>query len=134
MAEKYYQLCLVTDSALANGCSLAGVVASAVKGGVTMVQLREKTASTRAFIEEARVLKRLLTPLRVPLLINDRIDVALAAGADGAHVGQHDMRGVKFRRLGEDRADAEVIGKLHVLVADLAKFGDRQADDRRGPE
>jgi thiamine-phosphate pyrophosphorylase len=77
-AEKYYRLSLVTDSALANGRSLAGVVAAAVKGGVTMVQLREKTASTRAFIEEARALKRLLAPLRVPLLVNDRIDVALA--------------------------------------------------------
>jgi len=99
MAEKYYQLCLVTDSALANGRSLAGIVAAAVKGGVTLVQLREKTASTRAFIEQARVLKRLLAPLRVPLLINDRIDVALAAGADGAHVGQQDMPVALARRL-----------------------------------
>jgi len=99
MAEKYYQLCLVTDSALANGRALAGIVAAAVKGGVTLVQLREKTASTRAFIEQARVLKRLLAPLRVPLLINDRIDVALAAGADGAHVGQQDMPVALARQL-----------------------------------
>ncbi len=99
MVEKYYQLCLVTDSARANGRSLAGIVAAAVKGGVTMVQLREKTASTRAFIEQARVLKRLLAPLRVPLLVNDRIDVALAAGADGAHVGQQDMPVALARRL-----------------------------------
>ena len=96
---KYYQLCLVTDSALANGRSLAGIVAAAVNGGVTLVQLREKTASTRAFIEEAKVLKRLLAPLRVPLLINDRIDVALAAGADGAHVGQQDMPVALARKL-----------------------------------
>ncbi len=99
MAEKYYQLCLVTDSALANGRALAGIVAAAVKGGVTLVQLREKTASTRTFIEQARVLKRLLAPLRVPLLINDRIDVALAAGADGAHVGQQDMPVALARQL-----------------------------------
>jgi thiamine-phosphate pyrophosphorylase len=99
MAEKYYQCCLVTDSALANGRSLAGIVAAAVNGGVTMVQLREKTASTRAFIEQARVLKRLLAPLRVPLLVNDRIDVALAAGADGAHVGQQDMPVALARQL-----------------------------------
>ncbi len=99
MAEKYYQLCLVTDSALANGRALAGIVAAAVKGGVTLVQLREKTASTRTFIEQARVLKRLLAPLRVPLLINDRIDVALAAGADGTHVGQQDMPVALARQL-----------------------------------
>jgi thiamine-phosphate pyrophosphorylase len=70
--EKYYQLCLVTDRSLANGRSLAGIVAAAVKGGVTMVQLRDKTASTRAFIEDARALKALLAPPRVPLLVNDR--------------------------------------------------------------
>jgi len=88
---KYYELCLVTDRALAGGRVVADVVAAAVKGGVTMVQLREKTATTRAFVEQARALQRLLAPLQVPLLINDRIDVALAARADGAHVGQRDM-------------------------------------------
>ena len=99
MAEKYYALCLVTDRTLARGRALADVVAAAIKGGVTMVQLREKSASTRDFIDEARALKRLLAPLRVPLLINDRIDVALAAGADGVHVGQHDMPVALARRL-----------------------------------
>jgi len=88
---KYYELCLVTDRALAGGRAVAEIVAAAVKGGVTMVQLREKTAATRAFVEQARALQRLLAPLQVPLLINDRIDVALAARADGAHVGQRDM-------------------------------------------
>jgi len=99
MTEKYYRICLVTDRSLANGRSLADLVAGAVKGGVTMVQLREKTASTRAFIEEARALKRLLAPLHVPLVVNDRIDVALAAGADGAHVGQNDMPVAFVRQL-----------------------------------
>lgn len=112
MAEKYY--------ALANGCSLAGVVASAVKGGVTMVQLREKTASTRAFIEEARVLKRLLTPLRVPLLINDRIDVALAAGADGAHVGQHDMPVALARQL---------LGPAAIIGLSITELGEVRDED-----
>ena len=91
MTAKYYELCLVTDRVLADGRALTEIVAAAVKGGVTMVQLREKTAPTRAFVEEARALQRLLAPLQVPLLINDRIDVALAARADGAHVGQRDM-------------------------------------------
>jgi thiamine-phosphate pyrophosphorylase len=120
MAEKYYQLCLVTDSALANGRSLVGVVAAAVKGGVTMVQLREKTASTRAFIEEARALKRLLAPLRVPLLINDRIDVALAAGADGAHVGQHDMPVALARQL---------LGPAAIIGLSITELGEVRDED-----
>lgn len=119
MAEKYYQLCLVTDSALANGRSLAGIVAAAVNGGVTLVQLREKTASTRAFIEQAKVLKRLLAPLRVPLLINDRIDVALAAGADGAHVGQQDMPVALARQL---LGPAAIIG---LSITELGQVRDR---------
>lgn len=119
-AEKYYRLSLVTDSALANGRSLAGVVAAAVKGGVTMVQLREKTASTRAFIEEARALKRLLAPLRVPLLINDRIDVALAAGADGAHVGQHDMPVALARQL---------LGPAAIIGLSITELGEVRDED-----
>ena len=122
MAEKYYQLCLVTDSALANGRSLAGIVAAAVKGGVTLVQLREKTASTRAFIEQARVLKRLLAPLRVPLLINDRIDVALAAGAGGAHVGQQDMPLALARQL---LGPAAIIG---LSITELGQVRDRDVE------
>jgi thiamine-phosphate pyrophosphorylase len=122
MTEKYYQLCLVTDSALANGRSLAGIVAAAVNGGVTMVQLREKTASTRAFIEQARVLKRLLAPLHMPLLINDRIDVALAAGADGAHVGQQDMPVALARQL---LGPAAIIG---LSITELGQVRDRDVE------
>jgi len=96
---KHFDLCLVTDRSLANGRSLLWIVAEAVKGGVTLVQLRDKTASTRALIEQARALKALLAPLRVPLLINDRIDVALATGADGAHVGEGDMPIALVRKL-----------------------------------
>jgi thiamine-phosphate pyrophosphorylase len=67
------------------------VVLQAVRGGVSAVQLREKDLLTRFFVEEALAIKTLLAPYRVPLIINDRIDVALAAGADGVHVGQDDM-------------------------------------------
>ena len=64
---------------------------AAVRGGVTMVQLREKAATTREFLEEARTLKALLADSGVPLIVNDRVDVALAVDADGVHVGQSDM-------------------------------------------
>ena len=63
----------------------------AVQGGAAYVQLREKDLPTREFVEEATALKRLLAPRRVPLIINDRIDVALASRADGVHIGQEDM-------------------------------------------
>jgi thiamine-phosphate pyrophosphorylase len=72
------RLCLVTDRGLARGRSLMQIVDAAVRGGVTMVQLREKAATTRAFLEEARALKLLLAPLGVPLIINDRLDIAMA--------------------------------------------------------
>ncbi len=86
-----YRLCLVTDRDAGRGRALVDIVAQAVAGGVTMVQLREKAATTRAFLEEARALKALLAPLGVPLLINDRVDIAMAVDADGVHVGQSDM-------------------------------------------
>ena len=89
----------MTDAAQCGERGLLAVVQSAVRGGVTCVQLREKRLDTRAFVERARALKALLSPLRIPLLINDRVDVALAAGADGVHVGQSDMAPQDVRRL-----------------------------------
>jgi len=86
-----WSLYLVTDRPLSLGRPIEEIVAAAVDGGVTAVQLREKECSAREFVALARHLKKLLTPRGVPLLINDRIDVALAAGADGVHIGQSDM-------------------------------------------
>jgi len=91
-------LYLVTDRALCAGRPLEEVVAQAVQGGVACVQLREKDLCTRAFVELAVALKALLAPAGVPLIINDRLDVALASGADGLHVGQEDMPCAQVRR------------------------------------
>ncbi|CAI0439394.1 unnamed protein product [Linum tenue] len=66
-------------------------VKEAIKGGATIIQLREKDAETRKFIETAKACLKICRPYKVPLLINDRIDVALASDADGVHVGQSDM-------------------------------------------
>jgi len=93
------RLHLVTDSALCGTRGIEAVVEAAVRGGATCVQLREKALDTRPFVERARALKALLAPLGVPLLINDRVDVALACGADGVHVGQRDMAPEDVRRL-----------------------------------
>lgn len=97
--KDYLKLYLVTDRELSLGRSLEEVVSEAVKGGVTVVQLREKDASTGEFIELARRLMKLLKPLRIPLIINDRVDVALAVNADGVHIGQSDMSYEDARRL-----------------------------------
>ena len=90
---------LVTDRALSLGRNLLDVVSAAVAGGVTVVQLREKHSSTREFVELGRAVAGLLNPMNIPLLINDRVDVALAVNADGVHVGQSDMDPVTTRLL-----------------------------------
>ena len=98
------KLYLVTDRDLALGRSLEEVVSEAVEGGVTIVQLREKNASTGEFIEIAFRLKNILEPYNVPLIINDRVDVALAVDADGLHIGQSDMPyNIARRLLGPDK-------------------------------
>ena len=92
-------LYLVTDSTLVGDRTLTDVVMAAVGGGARTVQLREKTAETRAFVDLARALRVLLAPRGVPLIINDRVDVALAAGADGVHIGRNDMAYPDARQL-----------------------------------
>jgi thiamine-phosphate pyrophosphorylase len=94
-----YSLYLVTDRGLSRGRSTYDIVRAAVAGGVTCVQLREKDCPTRTFIDEARLLKAILDPLGIPLIINDRLDVALAVGAAGVHLGQQDMDIIDARRL-----------------------------------
>ena len=86
-----YSLYLVTDRGLARGRSTLEIITAAVQGGATMVQLREKDCSTREFIERALAIKDILKSQRVPLIINDRVDVAQAVKADGVHLGQTDM-------------------------------------------
>ena len=97
-------LYLVTDRLLAFGRSLEYVVEEAVKGGVTMVQLREKNASTKEFYDLGVSMKNLLRPFNIPLIINDRLDIALACDADGLHLGQSDMPYLVARKLlGKDK-------------------------------
>ncbi len=92
-------VCLVTDRALCGGRPLREVVEEAVRGGVSSVQLREKKISTRDFVDEAKAIKEILSPFGVPLIINDRLDVVLAVGAEGVHVGQSDMPYAIARKL-----------------------------------
>ena len=89
----------IVDPERANGRSLAELTRMVVAGGATLIQLRDKHGSTRRMIEEARAIKAVLAGTGVPLVINDRVDVALIAEADGVHVGQDDMRAEDARRL-----------------------------------
>lgn len=97
--KEQLRLYLVTDRPLSLGRPIEEIVREAVEGGVTMVQLREKECPTGEFVALARSLKATLAPLGVPLIINDRVDVALAADADGVHIGQSDMPYEDARRL-----------------------------------
>ncbi len=90
---------LVTDAALCGPRGVAETVRLAVAGGARLVQLREKRLGTRAFVELARTVLEIMKDSGAALVINDRLDVALAAGAHGVHVGQDDMHPTDVRRL-----------------------------------
>lgn len=121
---------LVTDRGLSRGRHLLEIVRAAVAGGVSVVQLREKDASTRDFVELGRILVAELKGGAVPLLINDRVDIALAIGADGVHLGQSDLPYAVARKLlgpaaiiglsVESLADAEAAEHLDVAYLGLS--------------
>ena len=111
-------LYLVTDPALCAERGLEATVMAAVRGGVSVVQLRDKHASDEEMIAQAIRLKALLDEYEVPLIINDRIEVALASGADGLHIGQSDGDPVEARRrLGEDALIGLSVQTLEQLKA-----------------
>jgi thiamine-phosphate pyrophosphorylase len=89
----------IVDPERAGGHLLADLAARCVHGGATLVQLRDKRSETRALIEAARAIKHALAPCGAPFVVNDRVDVAMAAGADGVHLGQDDMAVEDARRL-----------------------------------
>jgi thiamine-phosphate pyrophosphorylase len=93
------RLYALVDPEHAGGRTLADLSGLLAAGGATLVQLRDKHRSTRAMVDDARAIKATLSAAGVPLVINDRVDVALAAGADGVHVGQDDMAVADARRL-----------------------------------
>ena len=99
-----YSLYLVLDPDLAADRPLTELAKEAIQGGVTMLQLRYKGKNMREFLELARRIRQICLPCKVPFIINDRLDIALAAGAEGAHVGQEDLPAREARQiLGADR-------------------------------
>jgi thiamine-phosphate pyrophosphorylase len=93
------RLYALVDPERAGGRDLAELAWLLARGGATLLQLRDKRGSTQAMVETARTIRSKLAPLGVPFLINDRADVAFAAGADGVHLGQDDMAVDDARRL-----------------------------------
>lgn len=102
-AQPDYSIYLVTDDGCLQGRTLLDCVREALEGGVTLVQYRAKTASSAEMYAEALQLKALCDSFNVPLIINDRLDIAMAVGAAGVHLGQDDLPCAAARKLlGED--------------------------------
>lgn len=94
-----YTLYLVTDRTLMSTATLTEAVEQAILGGCTMVQLREKELSSLEFYKQAMEIKQITDQYHVPLIINDRIDIAMAVKADGVHIGQSDIPAAVARKL-----------------------------------
>lgn len=98
-AQPDYSIYLVTDDGCLQGRALIDCVREALEGGVTLVQYRAKTASSAEMYAEALQLKALCDSFKVPLIINDRLDIAMAVGAAGVHLGQDDLPCAAARKL-----------------------------------
>ena len=122
------RLCAIVDPERAGGHDLVALARRVVSGGATLVQLRDKRGETRAMIEAARAIKRALAPLAVPFVVNDRVDVALAAQADGVHVGPDDITVADARAL----LGADAIIGLSVKTVDAAETAPVELIDYAG--
>ena len=115
----------VTDRHWLNGRTLYEVVKESLDGGVTFLQLREKTLDEAHFLEEAKELQKLCKEYKVPFIINDNVDIAVAMNADGVHVGQSDMEAGDVRaKLGSDK----IIGVAAHTVEEALLAEERGAD------
>jgi thiamine-phosphate pyrophosphorylase len=120
-----YSLYLVTDRGLARNRNTLDIVRAAVQGGASCVQLREKRCSTREYIDEAFAIKAFLKRERIPFIINDRVDVAQAVGADGVHLGQNDMP-LKMARV--------ILGDSMIIGISAESAADAVAAEREGAD
>ncbi|AUN16567.1 thiamine-phosphate synthase [Clostridium botulinum] len=111
--EINYELYLITDRRFLKGRQLKKVVEDAILGGVTIVQVREKDVSTREFYNVAKEVKEVTDYYRVPIIINDRLDIAQAIDANGVHLGQKDMHlNIAREILGKDKIIGISVGNV----------------------
>jgi thiamine-phosphate pyrophosphorylase len=127
-AQVDYSLYLVTDRELLGDREFQQCIKAALAGGVSIVQLREKSVSTREFLELALQTKQVVAEYKVPLIINDRLDIALAVDADGLHVGQDDLPLEVAKRL---LAPDKIIG-VSVSTVEEALLAEQQGADYLG--
>jgi len=119
-----YSVYLVTDRSMTTR-PMEEIVREAVTGGVGIVQLREKTASTRQFLSHASRIRDCLAEFNIPLIINDRLDIALAMNAAGVHVGQDDMPCRKARK---------IIGPTKIIGVSVSTPKEAIAAEREGAD
>jgi len=122
-----YRLNALVDAGQGDGADLASMAAMAARNGATLIQYRDKSASTRTMISRATAIREALSGTGIPFVVNDRVDVALAAGADGVHLGRDDMDAATARKLlgpgaiigltVKNSADAEVVSGAPVDYA-----------------
>lgn len=118
----------VTDRTWLNGQTLEEQVEKAIKGGATFLQLREKKLCYDDFLKQAIALKKITDKYNIPFVINDNVDIAIAVGADGVHVGQKDMEAGKVRqKLGQNK----IIG-VSVQTVEQAILAQKQGADYLG--
>lgn len=126
--KKDLLLYAVTDRHWLNGRTLYSVVKESLDGGVTFLQLREKELDEAHFLEEAKELQQLCREYRVPFVVNDNVDIAVAMNADGVHVGQSDMEAGDVRaKLGPDK----IIG-VSAQTVEQAVLAERHGADYLG--
>lgn len=120
-----YRLNALVDASLADISPLPELAAVAARHGATIIQYRDKHSSTREMIQQAVLIMKALQGTGVPLVINDRVDVALASGADGVHLGADDMDAATARRL---LGPAAIIGLTVKNMDDAERAGNAPAD------
>jgi thiamine-phosphate diphosphorylase len=124
------RLCVITDPTLAGGRDHVAIARDALAGGADIIQLRDKTGSLRDLVPQARAIQAMCREAGVIFIVNDRVDLALAAEADGAHVGQEDLPAEAARRLlgpsrilGVSTHDVEQARQARAAGADYIGFG-----------
>jgi len=120
-----WRLCFIADSEAAHGKDILQLIAQAVEGGVTIVQLRGKKWTSREFLDVGLKAARFLRPKKVPLIINDRVDIALACEAGGVHLGQDDMP-LTFAR--------ELMGKERIIGISVSSADEALAAEKGGSD
>lgn len=124
--EEMLLLYAITDRNWVGKQTLLEQIEQSLKGGVTILQLREKSLDTETFIEEAKEVKKLCEKYNVPLIINDNLEVAIKSGADGVHVGQEDMSVKEIRKLAGDGmiigATAKTIEQARIAEEEGANY------------